>query len=274
MNQISTDRKNEILDIVDTIYCEYNLSIPIVLEELAQKEHIYFGYRYHKNNFDGILSYWDNDFYIIINTKYDRNYNDGRIRFTFAHELGHYFIDEHRNELMDNSLYHISKSEYTNMDSLIEKEADFFAANLLMPETQFKNNCNEVFSPTLIKKLSLKFQTSIVATVIRYIELDIYPMFVVYIHDGVITSFRYSHDFPYNYKNLKGQAPPKESIARQLSTNEYTSKKPQEIFTELWFNYKKSSEYIDDVVSQESNLLEYCYRINASLVITLIWEET
>ena len=59
---------------------------------------------------------------------------DGRKRFAIAHELGHYFIDEHSIALAQNlSAGHCSQTGFVS-EIAVEREADLFAASLLMPE--------------------------------------------------------------------------------------------------------------------------------------------
>jgi len=271
---MTIERRVEIIDMVNTIIKEYNLSIPIQLETIAKQENIYYGFHPYDRKFDGVLSYWDGCFYILMNT-WNNEPDTGRARFTFAHEIGHYFIDEHRNELINNTLYHLSKSEYKNTDSLIEKEADYFAACLLMPEEHFRISCSKPFCPSLIETLSFKFKTSILATLIRYIELDLFKLFVVYIKNGLVVGVKHSHDFPYNYKDFREKAPPKGSIVYELGFNDYTSEEPNLIDKELWFNYRNKSMYDEENEdeNEEYELLEYSYRINKSLIINVIWED-
>lgn len=53
-----------------------------------------------------------------------------RRRFTMAHELGHYFLHSKQGEQ--------TLKAFRLGTSLAEQEANFFAANLLMPEDEFK----------------------------------------------------------------------------------------------------------------------------------------
>lgn len=55
-----------------------------------------------------------------------------RKRFTMAHELGHYFLHSRQGAL--------PLKAYRLGTSLAEQEANFFAANLLMPEELFKKS--------------------------------------------------------------------------------------------------------------------------------------
>ena len=64
--------------------------------------------------------------------------SEGFRRFTVAHELGHYFLDGHVQYLFrDGQHFHESQSGFTS-DDKYEREADSFAAALLMPKQLFK----------------------------------------------------------------------------------------------------------------------------------------
>ena len=95
--------------------------------------------------------------------------NEGFIRFTVSHELGHYFIPGHPEHLFKemNGTHH-SRSGFVSNDPY-ELQADHFAKELLMPESMFREEipkAGEGFEA--IQHLSQKFNTSITATAIRY----------------------------------------------------------------------------------------------------------
>jgi len=73
------------------------------------------------------------------------NSNRSRERFTLAHELGHYFLRHGRyivRELCDESDFSkiLSPMEDKNAISRLEFQANYFAANLLMPKNNFIND--------------------------------------------------------------------------------------------------------------------------------------
>ena len=73
------------------------------------------------------------------------NSNRSRERFTLAHELGHYFLKHGRyliRESCDESDFSIflSAIEDKNAISRLEFQANYFAANLLMPKNNFTND--------------------------------------------------------------------------------------------------------------------------------------
>lgn len=59
--------------------------------------------------------------------------NPGFERFSVAHELGHYFLDDHPQMILDQGGRHSSNAGFKGRKSALEVEADQFAAALLMP---------------------------------------------------------------------------------------------------------------------------------------------
>lgn len=114
-------------------------SLPIPLDEIAEDEGIIVIYdNYGQNTFDGMTWYVPEQdiFYMHINTERGNTRNSRKGRFTLAHELGHYFIDHHRQALECGKMQpHIHRYNPfgQNEDWAIEREADEFAAQLLMP---------------------------------------------------------------------------------------------------------------------------------------------
>ena len=95
--------------------------------------------------------------------------NDGFIRFTVSHELGHYFLPGHCEHLFSNGVFlHESRSGYLSHDPR-ERQADLFATTLLMPEALFIPAMREAGSGfAAIEQLATNCRTSITATAIRY----------------------------------------------------------------------------------------------------------
>jgi Zn-dependent peptidase ImmA (M78 family) len=98
--------------------------------------------------------------------------NPGFENFSISHELGHYFLDDHLDQLIGSSGTHLSKAGFFSSDQY-EREADIFAASLLMPEDLFKNNLWKFENGlTGIIGMSDLCNTSLTATAIRYAELS------------------------------------------------------------------------------------------------------
>jgi len=105
--------------------------------------------------------------------------NDGFRRFTVAHELGHYFLDGHYEYIFANgSVRHESDSGFISEDRY-EREADTFAAALLMPETLFKTAARITPGLRAAETLAAQCGTSLTATAIRYAVLSDDPIAVI-----------------------------------------------------------------------------------------------
>ncbi len=142
--------------------------------------------------FDGQLEYHrgKNRFLAFINTKYDDELPLGthhkRTRFSLGHELGHYFLETHRAYLMGNGTSHQSDSEFKS-DATIEREADAFASGLLMPRRLVGPIINRTeLSLNAIIEASDLFQTSVVSTGIRSVQVTDFPCGLAAIKNGRI----------------------------------------------------------------------------------------
>lgn len=117
----------------------------------------------------GCLMKMGDDFGIIYSSRFS---SEGFKRFTVAHELGHYFMDGHALHLFPSGQgMHHSESGFISKDSY-EREADAFAAALLMPKQFFKDAIAKAGQGLDgIEYLSNLCGTSLTATAIRYATL-------------------------------------------------------------------------------------------------------
>ncbi len=96
--------------------------------------------------------------------------NPRRIRFSLAHELGHYYLEEHRQRLFAGSA-HNSNAGFI-CDDQMEREADLFAAALLIPRGCIEDRCRSLGFMTLdsILRMANDCETSITCAAIRYAQ--------------------------------------------------------------------------------------------------------
>jgi len=113
--------------------------------------------------------------------------NEGMVNFTIAHELGHYFLDGHAMELFPNGEgMHQSVGAFRSHD-LKEREADRFAAGLLLPEPIFRNAINQLDGGLEgIRAVHAQARTSLTATAIRYATLADHPVAVIVSRNGLV----------------------------------------------------------------------------------------
>lgn len=90
-------------------------------------------------------------------------------RFSVSHELGHYFLPGHVDQVLKSGP-HVSRAGFVTNDPY-ELEADHFAAGLLMPETPFRQAMDR-YDPSLaaIEAVAELCLTSRTATAIRFAE--------------------------------------------------------------------------------------------------------
>lgn len=106
-------------------------------------------------------------------------------RFSIAHELGHYFLDGHCDQLLENGA-HVSRAGQGSPDPF-EQEADAFAASLLMPSRLFEARLRtDEPSLDLVLRLAGEFDTSLVSTAIRLAERSRRPVAVLTSASGVL----------------------------------------------------------------------------------------
>ncbi|HVY19354.1 MAG TPA: ImmA/IrrE family metallo-endopeptidase [Bauldia sp.] len=100
--------------------------------------------------------------------------SDERRRFSAAHEIGHWML--HRGKQLACRV-----DEASNDGSPSEREADRFAADLLMPIYIFERFAREFerLNFDVVKELASRFATSITSTAIRLIEIDHSPALLV-----------------------------------------------------------------------------------------------
>lgn len=124
----------------------------------------------------GVLLYQRNQFSIA----FAKNVvSTGSQRFSVAHELGHYYLPGHHEALFAKETIHLSKAGFASSDTY-EREADNFAAGLLMPRalfvTELARNGGGLDG---ILGAAARCETSRTATAIRYTQCSDEPVAMV-----------------------------------------------------------------------------------------------
>lgn len=141
--------------------------------------------------FDGRLNYVGPRFLLCYNTKYNvwpkRGPHHPKVRFTIAHELGHFYLDNHRRYLVREKKPHGSISEFES-DSRVEREADCFASGLLMPShlLGLRVNCELDATVDTIKNAATDFDVSLTGMMVRWTQVSHFPCATLCIRDGII----------------------------------------------------------------------------------------
>jgi hypothetical protein len=157
-------------------------SVPVDPIAIANAESIVLLPGDYDNCFDGRIEFRGNGptgrFYLLYAQEQPGLRPYSRVRFSLAHELGHYYLPEHREYLLTGHR-HGSKAGFVS-EKPMEREADIFAAHLLMPTDFFSEHVARMSGRVCnLRNLSnladVVFKTSLISTVIRYVQLDFEP---------------------------------------------------------------------------------------------------
>lgn len=226
---------------------------------------------HYEDAFDGLLELSADRFHIYLNLDRLCDPNGRRTRFTTAHELGHFFIDEHRNALIAGVGSHPSFTEFvTNL--IVERQADEFAATLLMPPKRFRSVAKQM--DVGLKSIALiadLFETSIMSTAIRYARSDIASVAVMLWAESErrwCWSSRDVWEITQNKAHKRTSCVPEGSATRSLlesATNDTTAGRGSVL--SQWFPFVSAGSAKDKICREEAirlgnfgvlTLLEVC----------------
>lgn len=264
---LSDFQKQELSELAESIaenYCPRGMINP---ELIAETNSITYSYGEYENDFDGLIEHEDGRFHIYINNDRLQHPYTKRARFTFAHELGHYYIDAHRNALKSGMAP--PHSSFTNFSSEIkvEREADYFASCLLLPESRLKADCfRRKFHFRILEELSEKYQTSLTATALRFSQIGNHPIMVVCSQPNRIKWYWYSNDFPFKALRHGKAKVPEDTTVGESFIKQRKFNSTQQVFAMDWF----ANVWDSDI---NRKFYEHCiYRVDGS-VLSVIWED-
>ncbi len=165
--------------------------LPLDPLALARSEGIYLAPGCYDGCFDGRLELRRKNgrsrFYLFYAQEDSPRRPPSRVRFSIAHELAHFYLPEHRRYLL--SGYWQGRRCQLLSDRRLEREADLFAAALLMPRRRFLEEVSlRQEYPWRLQELTRLadrvFYTSLTSTAIRYAQLDCQPCCVVLSEGG------------------------------------------------------------------------------------------
>jgi Zn-dependent peptidase ImmA (M78 family) len=140
--------------------------------------------------FDGCLSYLGDDhgWALLYNNTIGSR---GRIRFTQAHELGHYVL--HRKFQQDFQCTDRDMDDWQADGHQIEPEADNFAANLLMPLDDFRKQISNTVDFEQLSACANRYGVSLTAAALRWVSATDRKVILIASTDGFI-NWSYSSD--------------------------------------------------------------------------------
>ena len=173
------------------------------LYDIAKSEGIRFLLNdYPTDSWDGTLLFKGEKRAILINT---HRGNTGRHNFTFAHELGHYFLDHQPDYYQDGETsIRCTAADISDGKQPREVDANKFAQELLMPEDSFRfDMIGSVVDFTLIRNMANKYMVSKQACSYRIVGLTQTPCIIILTEEMRITSIASSNAARTYVKNLK-----------------------------------------------------------------------
>ena len=186
------------------------------------------------------------------------NQNPGRYRFTVGHEFGHYRL--HQKNIIDKVVLKRDLGIWNKASE--EAEANYFAAELLMPDYLFQSRCRGVPSISKLMSLAEEFRTSLLATAFQYWEYTSEPVALVLSEGWQMTSFR---PFKDGWPRLRyGEIHEHSAAGERLADKSPDSNGMVETPAYAWlegFDDKPNSDIMEDSI-----YLEYY-----DTTITLLW---
>lgn len=191
--------------------------------------------------------------------------NHQRQRFSIAHELGHLEIHRHRTSLtlcVSDDMEIVASTETSKP---LEYEANEFAAELLLPKRFFAEPCLEE-DPSLdfISDLAERFDVSLTATALKYLEYCEEPVAIVYSEDGFIRWFQRSEPFKEMelFVDVRGRVD-RSSVARYFFDGLTLPLRSRRIPADAWL---REGNYRDN-----ARILEQSRSLSSNSVLTLLW---
>jgi len=174
------EREEEIAALAEAVANDHCPTGKVDPPAIARQNGITLSYNSYLLAFDGMLEHRNGRFHIYCNLNRVGEPDSARARFTLSHELGHFFLDEHRNVLASGrALPHRSTCDYESKNPA-EREADCFASNLVMPPSRFlpRARASTIGMPRILE-LAEEFGTSVTSTALRYTKCNIRPCAVL-----------------------------------------------------------------------------------------------
>jgi Zn-dependent peptidase ImmA (M78 family) len=185
----------------------------------------------------------------------------GQKRFVVAHEIGHF---EDSNQLGQN--YECGAKELSFRSHQMKPEevaANEFAAELLMPEQLFKPRIQNLKpNMDLIRALTIEYQTTLTATLRRFIAFTEHRCAMVYSVDGKVEYCIPTADF--NYRIVRRTNLHTDSFAIDFFKGGSIEDKMHSVYANAWIKGDRISNR--DCI-QEHSIAQPSY----NAVLTLLW---
>lgn len=255
--------KPEIKQIIDELHKD--VILPIDLDKIIREEgDIRVRPANYGKKFDGRIEYIPKRRIFIL---YHPEDITPRVRFSIAHELGHFYIPEHRKLLLAGNS-HNSISGFIS-DKKLEKEADEFAANLLIPQEFLRKLTLKRKFLTLkdLLEIANELQVSATAMVLRYVKTTSDRCAIILSQDGIPKLYWPSEEMGYLGFEWRGRRDiPQNSATAQANQNQGSGEIYERAFdSSYWFSTRK----------KECDLWEEAFPLGyTGLVLTMLADQS
>ncbi len=161
----------------------------------------------------------------------------GRVRFTQAHELGHYILHrEHRENFQCSSEDMLDWSEE---EKNLEGQADLFASYLLMPFDDFRDQTNRICDLNVLGDCADRYGVSLQAAILRWLSCTEEKAVILMSKDGFVNWAWSSKPAFESGAFFKTQRSPVELPEASLAANRSVSidRVGRELAANIWFPY-------------------------------------
>lgn len=182
----------------------------------------------------------------------------GRRKFVLAHELAH--LELHRNAGSTSLCTPQDLESYRTGD--VETQANEFAAELLMPSVIAARDCDvRVPSFSVVMQLAKKFETSLTAAALRFVDLCPEPLALVATVGGQVAWYRRGPDFRLYLLGI-GTRVGKDTYAHDAAIGKTTPSKPEDVPIEAWCPNQHKGELHEEALAMPSY----------DTVLSLLWQ--
>ncbi len=188
-----------------------------------------------------------------------------RQRFSLGHELGHFLLPGHYSEASLTTCNNIGLNNGRGSDRR-EREADFFAANLLMPKHLFLRDIKTIGEPDLLllKALFEIYEVSAEAFLRRYVDFSEFQCCLIFSKDGNVRYPYWSERIPY-LNVRKNQAIPPQSCTVNFNEGDGSVSDVEEV--ESWRWLSEGRQMLPSSLNEQTLCQADGYKV------TLIWHD-
>lgn len=258
-SQVAPARRQEIIALAEAVaetHCPAQFVDPM---RIMANKGITNSANYYGDGFDGMLEHRKKRFHIYCNLDRVVDLTSPRARFTQGHELGHYFIDEHRNALLAGAPAHYSIADQPDAERIVEQEADLFASHLLMPAARFSAvYSRQPLGLEGIRGIVKEFKVSCASAAIRFVEHSPLPIALAYWRNGkppwTEVNLAFRSIGLHHLMNRSDRLPPDcaTSLAIADNPNIYCEPKASVSLASFWFNGVYAGSLQDIVIQEEA----------------------